>query len=164
MTNQAIGRQTICVGKLIFLWSVYGYAMASLTAAVRAEDKPAAPAPDAMPAAEEHGPGLGEIMSLQQMRHIKLWFAGNAANWPLADYEIDKLKDGFDDLDKILGGETVSPFAHLLEARPDQFRQRDQGRGRLRFEDRRGVGQGDPLPGRVRLKGKLPILDRPGGI
>ena len=25
-----------------------------------------------------YSPGLGEIMSLQQMRHSKLWFAGNA--------------------------------------------------------------------------------------
>ena len=26
-------------------------------------------------------PGLGEIMSLQQMRHAKLWLAGQAENW-----------------------------------------------------------------------------------
>lgn len=42
-------------------------------------------------------PGLGEIMSLQQMRHMKLWFAGQAGNWLLADYEIKELKEGFDD-------------------------------------------------------------------
>lgn len=53
-------------------------------------------------------PGLGEIMSLQQMRHIKLWFAGNAANWPLADYEIGELKEGFEDVTKLLGGDIVS--------------------------------------------------------
>jgi len=44
--------------------------------------------------------GLGEIMSLQQMRHLKLWFAGQAKNWPLADYELDELKEGFDDVIK----------------------------------------------------------------
>jgi hypothetical protein len=48
---------------------------------------------------------LSEIMVLQQMRHIKLWFAGDARNWPLADYEIDQLKDGFDDVAKLLGGD-----------------------------------------------------------
>jgi hypothetical protein len=47
------------------------------------------------------GPGLGEIMSLQQMRHSKLWFAGSAGNWPLADYELDELKEGFDDVRKL---------------------------------------------------------------
>jgi hypothetical protein len=58
-------------------------------------------------AAEPNFTGLGEIMALQQMRHIKLWFAGSAANWPLADYEIDQLDDGFDDASKLLGGDVV---------------------------------------------------------
>jgi phosphohistidine phosphatase SixA len=43
-------------------------------------------------------PGLGEIMSLQQMRHTKLWLAGNAGNWELANYEVDELGEGFDDV------------------------------------------------------------------
>ena len=52
-------------------------------------------------------PHLSEIMVRQQMRHIKLWFAGDAGNWPLADCEIDQLKDGFDDVAKLLGGDIV---------------------------------------------------------
>ncbi len=59
------------------------------------------------PASEPYEPGLGEIMALQQMRHIKLWFAGRAGNWPLADYEIDELKEGFDDVNQRLGGDMV---------------------------------------------------------
>src|ERR1700683_2688962 len=51
------------------------------------------------------GPGLGEIMTLQQLRHIKLWFAGHAGNWPLADYEIGELNEGFEDVTKLLGGD-----------------------------------------------------------
>jgi len=43
-------------------------------------------------------PGLGEIMTLQQMRHLKLWFAGRSGNWDLADYELDELKEGFEDI------------------------------------------------------------------
>ena len=50
-------------------------------------------------------PHLSEIMVQQQMRHIKLWLAGDSRNWPLADYEIDQLKDGFDDVAKLLGGD-----------------------------------------------------------
>jgi hypothetical protein len=85
--------------------------------ALRAEDKPAPPAPDAM----QMVPGLGEIMSLQQMRHIKLWFAGNAANWPLADYEVGELGEGFDDVRKLLGDDIVNqhiggPVAALQKA------------------------------------------------
>ncbi len=58
-------------------------------------------------AAEPPEADISEIMVLQQMRHIKLWFAGHAGNWPLADYEIDKLKEGFADIDKLIGGDTV---------------------------------------------------------
>ncbi len=43
-------------------------------------------------------PGLGEIMSANQMRHLKLWYAGQAGNWPLASYEIDELEEGFADV------------------------------------------------------------------
>lgn len=43
-------------------------------------------------------PGLGEIMSLTQMRHVKLWFAGEAQNWELAAYETDELDEGFADV------------------------------------------------------------------
>ena len=45
-------------------------------------------------------PGLGELMSLNQMRHAKLWFAGQAGNWKLADYELDELEEGFADVVK----------------------------------------------------------------
>ena len=36
-------------------------------------------------------------MSLTQMRHCKLWLAGQAANWELAAYETDELEEGFAD-------------------------------------------------------------------
>jgi hypothetical protein len=42
-------------------------------------------------------PGLGEIMTLTQMRHAKLWLAGQAGNWPLAAYELDELREGMQD-------------------------------------------------------------------
>src|SRR5258708_25941820 len=53
------------------------------------------------------GSGLGEIMTLQQLRHIKLWFAGRAGNWPLADYEMGELNEGFENLNRLVGGDTV---------------------------------------------------------
>lgn len=49
-------------------------------------------------AAPRYVPGLGELMGANQMRHAKLWFAGQAGNWPLAAYELDELKEGFDDV------------------------------------------------------------------
>ncbi|MEZ5987642.1 MAG: hypothetical protein R3F30_00650 [Planctomycetota bacterium] len=47
--------------------------------------------------ATAYAPGLGEIMTLTQMRHAKLWWAGHAANWALASYELDELEEGFRD-------------------------------------------------------------------
>jgi hypothetical protein len=47
--------------------------------------------------AKAYTPGLGEIMTLNQMRHAKLWFAGEAGNWPLASYELDEIQEGLDD-------------------------------------------------------------------
>ncbi len=73
------------------------------TPAANAQDAAAQPGT----ASEPPEANVGEIMLAQQIRHIKLWFAGRAADWPLADYEIDKLKDGFADIDKLIGGGTV---------------------------------------------------------
>src|SRR4029079_19597787 len=42
-----------------------------------------------------YAPGLGEMMTLQQMRHTKLWLAGQAGNWDLAAYEIKELGERF---------------------------------------------------------------------
>src|SRR5262250_1588155 len=89
-------------------------AFALVMPARAAEEKPT-------PAGKEtYASGLGEIMSLQQMRHLKLWLAGAAKNWPLADYELDELKEGFDDVIKFfpvkddmkiadMAGSTVMP-------------------------------------------------------
>ena len=79
------------------------------------------------PAGEPGLSSLGEIMVQQQMRHIKLWFAGRAGNWPLADYEVGELSDGFDDVNKLLGGDTVddmvgAPIKALQKAIEDKNR------------------------------------------
>jgi len=68
-------------------------------------------------------PGLGEIMTLTQMRHAKLWFAGKAGNWKLADYELYELKEGFDNAikfhpnrSKLLLKITTTPLEQLKAA------------------------------------------------
>src|SRR5690348_15592659 len=68
-------------------------------------------------AAAAYSPGLGEIMALQQMRHSKLWFAGRARDWPLAAYEIDELKEGFEDIGKFFPmheGISLKPMLDVL--------------------------------------------------
>lgn len=43
-----------------------------------------------------YAPGLGEIMGGIQTHHAKLWFAAAHQNWGLAQYEIDELKERFE--------------------------------------------------------------------
>src|SRR2546427_9212313 len=65
---------------------------------------------------EPFTPGLGEIMTLQQMRHLKLRFAGQAANWPLADYELDELREGFEDIVKYFPTKDEVPTGPMASA------------------------------------------------
>jgi hypothetical protein len=46
---------------------------------------------------EKYRPGLGEIMGGIQMHHAKLWFAGINENWKLAEYEINEIKERFEE-------------------------------------------------------------------
>ncbi len=52
-------------------------------------------------ASAEYVPGLGEFMTATQMRHSKLWFAGQARNWPLAAYELEEIKEGFGEITRL---------------------------------------------------------------
>ncbi len=70
------------------------------------------PTPPPTPAAAAPAawvPGLGELMSLQQMRHTKLWLAAQARNWKLAAYELDELKEGFADIARLHATHKNSP-------------------------------------------------------
>ena len=83
--------------------------LALLGSACRQPPTPAA-TPSSAPA-EAYTPGLGEIMTLQQMRHTKLWLAGEAGNWDLAAYEVKELGEGFDDVVKFHPAHEDSPVA-----------------------------------------------------
>jgi len=49
-------------------------------------------------------PGLGEFMSSIQVHHEKLWFAGTAQNWKLADFEIHEIMEAVDDIKTYASG------------------------------------------------------------
>lgn len=82
--------------------------LAAAAAAARAESADASHAP--------HAPGLAEIMIMTQIRHAKLWLAGDAGNWDLADYEIDELKEGLEDVLKYIPIYKDMPVGQMLEA------------------------------------------------
>ena len=54
----------------------------------------ATPAHAQAPNSKGYLPRLADLMNeAMQVHHTKLWFAGHANNWPLADYEVKKIKE-----------------------------------------------------------------------
>src|SRR5271170_2936160 len=78
--------------------------------------------------AASYHPGLGELMTaFVQPRHIKLGLAGNEQNWPYAAYELNELREAFDDVAEMVPkyrnfsvpemiGATVKPAFAALDA------------------------------------------------
>ena len=67
-------------------------------------------------AKEPYAPGFAEIMIMTQIRHAKLWLAGNARNWELADYQIDELKEGLEDVVSHFPVYKDMPVGQMIEA------------------------------------------------
>jgi hypothetical protein len=61
-------------------------------------------------------PELIEFMIFTQIRHTKLWLAGNAGNWELADYEIDELKEVLENAAKHVPDYKGMPVGKMIES------------------------------------------------
>jgi hypothetical protein len=46
------------------------------------------------PPSVSYVPRLGDMMTVIQLRHSKLWYAAQLKNWSLAEYELEQLKAG----------------------------------------------------------------------
>jgi hypothetical protein len=64
---------------------------------------------------QPYAPGLVEYMALVQNHHAKLWFAGNARNWDLADYQVDELKELLEDIAKRVPKYRDVPIGQMIE-------------------------------------------------
>src|SRR5665647_1907722 len=84
--------------KLVVITSAFA-AMAAVsipaTASAQSDDIPFAQQPLARPGQSTDASllSLGDVMTLAQMRHIKLWYAAKSGNWGLAGYSVDKIKE-----------------------------------------------------------------------
>ena len=65
---------------------------------------------------DSHGPGLVETMMATQSHHAKLWLAGNARNWELAEYQVDELKEGLEDAAKHIPDYKGVPVGSMIES------------------------------------------------
>ncbi len=83
---------------------------AALTGARAEEAKPGA--------TPVYTPQVSDFMSETQLRHFKLWFSGSLSNWPLAAFELAKMKTSFD-LAAEFDAKTDPNFADLMKASAD---------------------------------------------
>ena len=67
------------------------------------------------PAKDAPAPGLVEPMLVIQSHHAKLWLAGRARNWDLADYQIDELKEALEDAGKKVPDYKGVPIGSMIE-------------------------------------------------
>lgn len=72
-------------------------------------------AQEATSVARTYVPSLANLMLLVQIRHAKLWFAGNAANWELADFAIHELEEGLEDIAKLYPTTKDGPIGDMIE-------------------------------------------------
>jgi hypothetical protein len=66
--------------------------------------------------AGSYTPGLVEFMLTVQSHHTKLWLAGNARNWELADYQVDELKEVLEEIAKRVPTYRDVPVGQMIEA------------------------------------------------
>ena len=64
---------------------------------------------------QPYTPGLVEFMMQVQSHHAKLWLAGNARNWDLADYQVDELKELLEDIAKRVPDYKGTPVGQMIE-------------------------------------------------
>lgn len=67
------------------------------------------------PPSEDYIPRLSDIMSSIQARHLKLWYAGKAANWDLAAFEYRQLKAGLVEAARLYAGIPVSNVTTMAD-------------------------------------------------
>jgi hypothetical protein len=64
---------------------------------------------------ERFRPGLHSLMQQVQLRHAQLWFAGEAGNWELADYQVHELEELLEQIQALHPEYDDQPVAELLE-------------------------------------------------
>lgn len=74
-------------------------------------------------------PGFGEFMSSIQAHHAKLWFAGEAENWKLADFEMGEIKEALDGIKQYNAdraeAKSIPMIQPALDSMENAIRQKD---------------------------------------
>jgi len=60
-------------------------------------------------------PGIEQFMNVIQTEHAKLWFAAQAKNWELADYQLGEIKEIMGDVQELYPKFKDLPLADMLD-------------------------------------------------
>ena len=58
---------------------------------------------------------LSDIMVATQVRHFKLWYAGQVKNWELANYELAQIRASFEDAMRLSPNIPVAPMTTITQ-------------------------------------------------
>jgi hypothetical protein len=58
---------------------------------------------------------LSDIMIVTQLRHFKLWYAGQVKNWQLANYELAQIGASFDDATRFSTNIPIAPPTTIIQ-------------------------------------------------
>jgi hypothetical protein len=78
---------------------------------------------------EPYVPRLADIMNALQLRHLKLYFAGRAQNWELADFELRQVRAGLAEAAVLYSGLPVTNITTLaapVQALSDAIKAKDE--------------------------------------
>lgn len=78
-------------------------------------------------------PGLGEFMGSIQVHHAKLWFAGQAENWPLADFEVHEIREALDNANTFCTERPEIKSLNLMDGALDSMTNAVQQKDPARF-------------------------------
>jgi hypothetical protein len=106
------------------VWTGFGSAAFALAIVLdAARSQPAQPPPPAAPAApatqaqtaKPYTPTLAEFMLNIQAQHAKLWLAARAQNWPLAAYQLEEIKELFEQMEERIPVYKDLPVGKMIE-------------------------------------------------
>ena len=90
--------------------------MASAQSQTPAAPKGVIPPPPEAQIPKRFIPGLEWFMNLIQTEHAKLWYAGEARNWRLAEYHLAEIKEIMGDTQDLVPVYKSLPFADMMDA------------------------------------------------
>lgn len=64
-------------------------------------------------------PRLNTLMMVTQLGHFKLWYAGAEQNWPLANYELARIRDAIIDTERYFADKSGSKMSIMKPAADD---------------------------------------------